>query len=215
MRRQFYSRKKLQSKDLTEKILDFQLAEYESLNNAVHNQMDGIRQIVINSMLIAGVAIPVLIALVQQQIYVALLLLPIIFSSAAWMFQFHTLSIFITGFYITNRLAKEVKKNIIGSRTINHISIWEFDSVYSGKETKGWKNLVIRFLGSLNIFFALILLLLPGIVSLTTWYIVRGISLWMWWEFLLFFFNLGLIVVVFIFAGLSPYLAGIYLRKRS
>ena len=194
---------------------DLQLAEYERLYIGIHNQMDGIRMIVTNSMLLAGVAIPVLIVLVQQQVHVALLLTPIIFTSAAWMFEFHTHSIFVTGYYITNRLTAEVKKNFVLNGLDNRVSVWEFDPIFSGEETRGWKRLVIRFLGSLNVFLALSIILLPGVVSIASWYIIRANNIWSWWESTLFILNLSLIVVVFIFAALNPYLVSIYFNKRS
>jgi hypothetical protein len=192
--------------------MEFQahLLEYEQLYQGMFNQMDGARQIVVNALLIAAAAVPVLSLLVQQRIYVSLLLTPMVFAGAAWLFQWHLHSIFVTSAYIRQVLAPKViaVAGFSGSESAFRKGVWGFN-LFSSR-MKGLNKLIVQGLSSFLTLNAVLLPILPSALCLGVFIVVRGTAAWEWWELALFVLNIVLSATAIGFSAISPYLAKLY-----
>lgn len=65
-------------------VLSAFLAEYNSMRDEILQIQTSINQLVLYALLSVGVAIPIMASLLQNQLWVSLLIAPLVFSSMAW-----------------------------------------------------------------------------------------------------------------------------------
>jgi len=94
----------VESSELVQAILSVHLAEYNAMRSELLEMEKAQSQLVLYALVSVGAAIPILLDLVQDQMWISLLLVPIVFSGIAWVYLGYIGLMYRTAIYLHTHL---------------------------------------------------------------------------------------------------------------
>ena len=143
-------------------ILSVFLAEYSSMRDEILQIQTSINQLVLYALSSVGVAIPIMASLLQNQLWVSLLIAPLVFSSMAWAYTGYIGMSYRVSIYIHTQIRPGIQ-SLMEKRYLQHNKIfnWENFARTNGLNIlalpKGFEILLFIFpsIGSVILYFGI------------------------------------------------------------